>query len=196
MDFNTVVYETINNFRIRPESYFPTLMKLKITMSQLSKTKKNVDFVKEIDSFMSLIEKLPALQAIHLNPLLSKAAEKQLELFAKNGINRNVTVEETKELIAGFCENFQTAFTMVNDSEDAESTINRMVFSNYDPERNNRKAIMDRHINYIGCACKVIDGDNIVVIILSDRADEIKPKREYVYDELKQAFDHFDVQET
>ena len=46
MDFN---YETINNFRIRPESYVPTLKKLKLTMSQLSKTKKNVDFVKEID---------------------------------------------------------------------------------------------------------------------------------------------------
>ncbi len=116
MKFNTIVYETINNFRIRPESYVPTLKKLKLTMSQLSKTKKNVDFVKEIDSFMSLIEKLPALQAIYLNPLLCKADEKKLEIFAKKGVNRNVGVAETKELLSEFCENYQTAFMMVNDS--------------------------------------------------------------------------------
>jgi Ca2+-binding EF-hand superfamily protein len=196
MDFNKVVYETINNFRIRPESYVPTLKKLKLTMSQLSKTKKNVDFVKEIDSFMNLIEKLPALQAIHLNPLLCKAAEKQLEKFDKTGVTRDVSTTETKALLLDFVENVQTAFMVINDSEDAESTINRMIFSNYDPEKKNRAAIMNRYINYLGVATKIIDGDNMVVIILSDKADEIKPKREYVYDELKQAFDHFDIHES
>jgi Ca2+-binding EF-hand superfamily protein len=196
MDFNTIVYETVNNFRIRPNSYIPTLEKLKLTMGRLGKNQKNINFIKDIDSFISLVDKLPALQAIHINPSLCKAAEKQLEQFVKNGVNRNISTSETKELLADFCENFKTAFTVVNDSEDADSTINRIIFSNYDPEKNNRKAIMDRFINYMGVATKMIDGDNIVVIILSDKADEIKPKREYANDELKNSFDYFDVHET
>jgi Ca2+-binding EF-hand superfamily protein len=196
MSFQQDALDYLNEFRRKPASFISTLEKVKLNLGQMSKNSKTVEFIKDIESFIPIISKSSGLPTFTLSKDLSAAAQKQLDNYANSSVEHNIKQSELVNLLKQFCEGFETVYMLVNDIDEADEVLTRMIFSNNDKEKKNRKALLDKAINFVGIADKVIDGDNYVMLILADNATEIKPKKSYEgLDELKQAFDFFDVNE-
>ena len=196
-NFTEETLNYFNEFRRNPSSIIDSLNKIKLNLTRMSKSQKTTDFLKEIDRFIPEVQNLKSLPELTLNKHLTNAAEKQLEIFFEsNQVVRDLKEADVNNTVSAFAEGFTVAYMAINDADDADSVLNRLIFSNYDKNKRNKKAILDSTCKFIGIAQKYIDGENIVVIVLTDVANDIKPKREYVYDELKQAFDLFDYNET
>jgi Ca2+-binding EF-hand superfamily protein len=197
MSFQQDVFTFLNEFRKNPSTFIETLEKVKLNLKQMSKNSKTTEFIKDIDSFVPVISKASGLTPFALSKELSAAAQKQIDGYVENGVQYNVKQTELVSLLKEFCEGFTDAFILVNDAEEAEEVLTRMIFANSDKEKKNRKALLDPRMTSVGIAQRTIDGDNYVVLILTDTAAEVKPKQAVQgLDELKQAFDFFDVNES
>jgi Ca2+-binding EF-hand superfamily protein len=197
MSFEQDVLSYLNDFRKKPSSFIETLEKVKLNLSQMSKNSKTVEFIKDIENFIPLIAKSASLSQFTLSNELSLAADKQLEAFSNSSIQYNLKPADVDKLLKEFCEGASEAAVLTNDIDDADEVLTRMIFSNNDKEKKNRKLLLDTKLKFVGIAQRVIDGDNIVMLILADNVTAIKPKESLKgLDELKQAFDFFDVNES
>jgi Ca2+-binding EF-hand superfamily protein len=187
----------INEFRRTPSSIIENLNKIKLNLNRMSKSQKTTDFLKDIDRFIPEVQNLKSLPEFTLNKHLNHAAEKQLErFFEAKQINRDQSDAEVNKVVSAFAEGFNVAYMLINDADDADSVLNRLIFSNYDKNKRNKKGLLDSTCKFIGIAERTFEGENIVIVVITDAANEIKPKREYVNDELKQSFDLFDYNQT
>jgi centrin-3 len=197
MSFEQDAIKFLNEFRRKPASFIDTLEKVKLNLSQMSKNTKTQDFIRDIDSFIPIISKTSGLSQFTLSKELSSAASKQLEAFASSHVQYELKQSELTNLLKQFCEGVQDSYILINDIDDADSVLTRMIFSNNDKEKKNRKALLDPRMNFVGIGQHVIDGDNFVILILADNVESVRAKQSYQgLEELKQAFDFFDVNES
>jgi Ca2+-binding EF-hand superfamily protein len=197
MSFHEEVLTQLNDFREKPATFIETLEKVKLNLGQMSKNSKTTEFIKDIDSFIPVITKASGLAEFKPSQELRAAALQQLDNFSENGVQYNIKQAELVNLLKEYCEGFNNVAMLINDAEEAEEVLTRMVFANTDKEKKNRKALLDPKMTYVGIGDKNIDGDNYVIIIVADNVTKIKPKETIQgIDELKQAFDFFDVNES
>jgi Ca2+-binding EF-hand superfamily protein len=197
MSFQQDALKYLNDFRKKPSSFIDALEKVKLNLGQMSKNSKTVEFIKDIDSFIPIIAKSPGLTQFTLSKELTAAANKKLDDFAETSVQYNMKESEVANLVKKFCEGFTALAFLVNDIDDADSVLTRMIFANSDKEKKNRKALLDTKFAYIGIAQKMVDGDNYVVLLLADNVEDSKPKQSFQgLEELRQAFDFFDVNES
>jgi centrin-3 len=197
MSFQQDVLKYLNDFRKKPSTFIDTLEKVKLNLGQMSRNTKTQDFIKDIDSFIPVISKSAGLAQFALSKELTAAGDKQLSIFAETSVDFNLRPTAVEGLVKQFCEGFNEVALLVNDIDEADSVLTRMIFANSDKEKKNRKALLNGQFHHVGISQKIIDGDNYVIVLLADEIHEVKPKQSYSgLEELKQAFDFFDVNES
>jgi len=199
---NTVLKD-INSIRTNP----PSLNKqFEVMKTALTRFKGQEGFVKDIETYLSFLNTAKPVGAVVQNSILNIIAEKQLELF-EQGTPFSAFAEK-KELEARgnlYVDGFSKIEQICDEgASTANDVINKVMFNKNDKDKKNRKNILDASLKQVGMAHREIDGDNFICVVFVDRAYEkevIKPvvvvKSKYRgdqnLDELKQAFDLFDV---
>ena len=151
---------------------------------------------------MSSAKPVPALGG---NDLLNRIAEKQLDQIEageefSNFVGKDQLARRANEFIEGFSKIEQVADEGADGPHDV---INKIMFNKKDKDKKGRNVLLDASLKHIGFAHRKIKGDNIFVAVLVDKFD-LKQKTKIVekpkkkkdgknLDELKQAFDLFDV---
>jgi len=164
----------------------------------LSRFKAQESLVKDIDAFLKQAETFQSLGTLTVNRALTAIAEKQIEIF-EGGVKFNAFIDkpvlETRaaEYIEGYTKLEQVA------DEGAETfadVINKIMFNKNDPKKVGKNILLNESLKFIGFAHKVIKNSNYFVAVLADKVVEKKRKTSGGNtDELKAAFDCFDVME-
>ena len=81
MNFTDQIISEINKFRINPKSIQQRIQLFKLGLSRL---RSNDPFLKEIDTFISDINKMFPMRPLHKNETLTKIAKNEIEIFIKN----------------------------------------------------------------------------------------------------------------
>jgi centrin-1 len=210
MSFTEEVLKQLNNFRKRPYTFITTLDNLKQN-TKVPESIKNKDLNKEIDNFIQVLDKTKPLPALENSPALEKLAQKQLEnLSTSRSIVKVIEDQELTKYASKYIGGFQTINILINDVTNINDTLTQLMFCKEDTHKRNRHALIDPTLSFVGIANKEIKGENIVIVILADvvyvrntkSLSEHRPKiafndrSKYNNDELKQAFDEFDVYKT
>jgi Ca2+-binding EF-hand superfamily protein len=200
--FREELLEDLNKFRRDPSSVIKRLEIGKIGVSRMA----NVEsFIKSLEELIWRLKTLNPLTSFITSPGLCKAAEKTLDLVAKN-----LYSAEGKELEAklqGCVENWGRVVCIAdNGSEDATDVITRLLLDRNDSRRVNSSTLVDPSLRWVGIAVRNHgdDGDKLVSIVFADRCDEFTVKRktsrfrlsDEELTELKRAFDMYDVEGT
>lgn len=190
--YNDTILESINNFRKNPGSsqkYFQTLAKA------LKRAKKE-EQGKELEAYSNEITSIPSNTPLQVSNGLQRTAEDQLlNIIKGTGKVGIMTDLKLKERCDYFTTSNDGALSMA-DSGELDSFICRVAVSELDPNRRIREAVTSEDYQFIGVASCDYKDDPITVIVLATdvvEAEEI----DYGEDqELKEAFDLFDVWNT
>lgn len=191
-DFIKDVLKDINALRSVNQDM---LAKMETTKKGFSRMKANDALVKDMTEFLSQMGNAKPVASLSLSRGLSEIAQKQIELFTKGKfsdatINNDLLRERASEFAGGFDKIFQ-----ISDSgaDTAQDVVNKVVFNKNDKKKDNRRNLLDPDYRQIGLAHAVIKGDNVVVIVLADKASNKTKAKSGDTSELKEAFDLFDV---
>jgi Ca2+-binding EF-hand superfamily protein len=191
----------LNKFRKDPSSVVKRLELGKLGISRMS----NVEaFSKSLDELIAKLKRLDSLPSFLPSPGLCKAAERTLDLVAKNLYSANGKDLESK--LQGCVQNYGKVICLAdNGSEDPSDVITRLLLDRNDTLRNNSTTLLNSSYRMVGIAVRPYeDTDKLVSIIFADECDEYsvkkKQSRHRLTDdeltELKRAFDMYDVEGT
>lgn len=179
----------LNKWRRNPQSIAKQCELVKKGMSRFNAKD---PFIGEIDSFISSIPKLPEMNELELNPELTKAAEIQVQEFAKNEkYNRYQKGNALKKILPeGYLK--QNPGLVADDGADEPSAVaSKILLNKQDKGKVGRELLSNPDYTQVGLAQTVVDDENYVVIILADdKVVSELPDGDLT--ELKQAFDLFD----
>lgn len=179
----------LNKWRRNPQSIAKQCELVKKGMSRFNAKD---PFIGEIDSFISSISKLPEMNELELNPELTKAAEIQVQEFAKNEkYNRYQKGNALRKIVPeGYLK--QNPGLVADDGADEPSGVtSKILLNKLDKGKVGRELLSNPDYTQVGLAQTSVDDENYVVIILAD--DKVVSELpEGDLTELKQAFDLFD----
>lgn len=185
----------INNLRQKPKDFIPTIK----TAAKALKRVKRTQAASELDKFAVDLETIEAVNPLILSQNLCQLCDEELEIMIKE--NRDSTikpqkqlVEDASKIVKGF-----TKLYMAFDYGGFDFLISRMIVSEYDPQRNNKKNFMSDEYSYIGIShVNLPDDEEACVLMFADHVDEIEHSEFHFenFVSLKKAFDSFDVRKT
>jgi Ca2+-binding EF-hand superfamily protein len=194
--FSISVLDALNNFRANPTSISKKCENLK---KALSRARSTDPMIKDIDNYMYLLKSSDAVHSLKLSENLCEAAENELDIIEQGEFNFETDQNEFESRMKNFCKGFKNVFYVADQgSDEPEDVISRVLLNKKDTKKKNRKLLLDEQIYFMGVAHRIIDETNtIVLIFVNDMVEQkqgnvVKRDRGNV-DELKQAFDLFDV---
>ena len=207
--FAKSVLSELNKFRNSPESISKQISVFKTGLSRL---KKKDPFLKEIDSFLSSLPKLPKMKDLTLNKDLTNSAEKEMKVYLDD--EEYPTIQEGNELQGKIPNTFlksEPVMIFNEGADDAESVLLQTLLNKNDNNKVGRTAITDPEYTQIGVYHENVNETNFVVLIFAKGESDNKavttlkagavPSKKVVTShitenedltELKQAFDLFD----
>ena len=191
-EYNKTVLETINKFRVNPMSFQKNL----ITMSKALIRAKQSNEGNELQEFANNLGSYSALEELNPSVGLQKTAEDQLLNIIKGkskiGVMSDMKLKER-------CNYFTTSNDGAIESADhgdIDNLLSRMIISDFDPQRKVRAALLNAEYKHIGVASADFGDEPVSVVVFATDVVEIE-EIDYGEDqELKDAFDLFDVYHT
>ena len=195
MSFKDKVLVELNKFRTQPKSIEQRVQTFRLGLSRL---RARDPFLLEIDAFISSLNDLKAMPPLVLNEVLSKSAEKQVEIFSRDedSYNSHVSGEKLRGIIPDQYVS-QNCALMANSADEPATIINQILLNKMDKFKIGRIFLTNPRYTQVGIAHIEKDEENYVVVILA-QAEAKKRKAIPLPDgdltELKHAFDLFDVE--
>jgi Ca2+-binding EF-hand superfamily protein len=199
--FRDELLEELNTFRRNPASVVKKLELGKLGVSRMAGTE---GFQRSLEDLIGRLKTLSSLPTLIPSPGLCKAAERTLDLVAKNLYSANG--KELEQRLQGCVENWNKVVCLAdNGSEDPCDVITRLLLDRNDHQRNNSTTLLTPEFRWVGIAVRNYqESDKLISIIFADQCDEHtvqrKTSRYRLPDdeltELKRAFDMYDVEGT
>jgi Ca2+-binding EF-hand superfamily protein len=202
--FCQTVFNDLNDIRKNPSVYIKRFEVVRTGLSRF-KTSSTSEMLKDIEAFNKYLAELGSITELTFSPGLSKAAENQLEIFEHNKkvyqeFAQHELEQRAKEHVSGFI----TVFQITDEGAEGPSdVINKVILNRKDKDKKNRKFILDPEVRFVGIAHRVLDKENVTVIIFADKIFEKKARKplrkrspDEDLEEIKKAFDWFDVEKT
>ena len=185
----------INKFRTNPKSIEQRVQTFRLGLSRL---RGRDPFLLEIDAFISSLNDLKPMPPFQLNELLSKAAEKQVEIFSRDedSYNSYISGETLRGIIPDQYVS-QNCALMANSADEPETIINQILLNKMDKFKIGRIFLTNPRYRQVGIAHLEKDDENYVVVILAQTEAKKRkaiPLPDGDLTELKNAFDLFDFE--
>ena len=195
MNFTDQIISEINKFRINPKSIQQRIQLFKLGLSRL---RSNDPFLKEIDTFISDINKMFPMRPLHKNETLTKIAKNEIEIFIKNEnlYEKFIYGNNLKGIIPDYYLNENCCLISDFGFDEPASLVNKLLLNKIDKEKLGRKFLTKSKYTQIGIANAVKNSENYIIIILAENQAKMRsniPLPEGDLTELKQAFDFFDI---
>ena len=195
MNFTDQIISEINKFRINPKSIQQRIQLFKLGLSRL---RSNDPFLKEIDTFISDINKMFPMRPLHKNETLTKIAKNEIEIFIKNEnlYEKFIYGNNLKGIIPDYYLNENCCLISDFGFDEPGSLVNKLLLNKIDKEKLGRKFLTKSKYTQIGIANAVKNSENYIIIILAENQAKMRsniPLPEGDLTELKQAFDFFDI---
>ncbi len=192
--FVDAIFKDINIFRENPNSLTKRLGNVKLAMSRF---KGNDQVVKDIDNYLYFLKTAIGVKPVVLNTKLCEAAVKELEIIKGGDFSFEVDQKNFEGRVEGLVHGYtKVSYVADQGAEDPAYIIGKILFNKKDVKKRSRKVLLDEDLKYVGIAHKVIAEENTVVMVFVDNIEEPQPverKDRGNVDELKLAFDYFDV---
>ena len=189
------IVETINLLRTNPLAFKSTALTVSKALKRIKKNKP----AQELEEFANELDNLEPLHPLKLNKGLNKLCQQELDNIVKNKKKDNIikNFEQLKKDGSKFVKNFNKLF-MSYDKGELDFLVCRIIVSEYDTLKQNRKNYLSNDYNYVGVAFhEDSEGEENTVIIFADYVEEIYEDFTFEdFSELKKAFDLFDINKT
>jgi Ca2+-binding EF-hand superfamily protein len=184
------ILNLINEVRVDPTAHNQKFEVIKAGYSIV----KNSPVPKEIDAYLKYSANLGAVKPLSLSEGLCRLAESQLRSFIeKNQAEKGFDTVNVKKRAVDFVDKSGNILQVVESVPKTPiETMGKLFFNPMDKDKKFRAAIQNNNYTKVGIAHAYIRGDDIIVIIFCDKCLE---KVRTDLDELKKAFDIFDVNE-
>lgn len=185
------ILDLINEVRVDPTAHNQKFEVIKAGYSIV----KNSPVPKEIDSYLRYSSNLGTVKPLSLSEGLCRLAESQLRTFIeKNQADKGFDTVNVKKRAIDFVDKPGNILQVVESVPKAPIEImGKLFFNPMDKDKKFRSAIQSNNYTKVGIAHAFFKGDDIIVIIFCEKCLE-KVKTDL--DELKKAFDIFDVNDT
>ena len=195
MSFKEQLLSEANKFRTNPKSIEQRVQTFRLGLSRL---RARDPFLLEIDAFISSLNDLKPMPPLKLNEVLSKAAEKQIEKFARDedSYNSYVSGENLRGIIPDSYIS-QNCALIANSADEPATIINQILLNKLDKFKIGRIFLTNPRYTQIGIGHLNKDDENYVVVILAQAETKKRkaiPLPEGDLTELKHAFDLFDFE--
>lgn len=188
-----LVLNKLNELRTDPKQFKKEVSTLSKAMRRIKK-KQMAD---ELDKYLIELDTSEPVNPVQLSPALCELCEVELDRYIKEQREPgHKPYEDLKREAEKYVKGFKKLY-MAYENGGCDMLIGRMVCSEYDPGKLNKKNFMDVDYNFVGIAYKIFTNeDEVVVIMMADFIDEEDHFHFDDYSDLKVAFDSFDVHKT
>lgn len=183
------ILETVNTLRTDPKGVKPKI----VTVSKAMRRIKKVAAADELDKFAKEIDDLEPVPALKFSEGLSLFCEQQLDFMIKEKKeNMFKPFEELKKEATKYVKGFNKLY-LSYDKGGVDFLVARMIVSEYDPQKQNKRNYLSPEYGYIGISTKEFEDDDVTVVIFADYVEDIEQLDFNKFKELKKAYDCFDV---
>ena len=188
LKLSNTVLENINSFRTNPIS---AQRSLQISSKAMSKSK-NTEGSRMIEEFLKDLGNYSSLKTLSLSKGLSKAAEEHLKRIVRG--KNIITNSDLNSFIKPFIKN-QKNLKEVNVEGDIEFVVS-LIVSGSNKSNNYISSLINENGSFIGVACAEVENFTYTVLYFADSLEEIEDINYGEDQELKEAFDLFDIYST
>ena len=192
--FERDIVSEINLFRENPKSI---QHQIELLQKGISRLRAKDPFLKEIDDFIKIIDRIPKMNQLQINKSLCQVAREEVKKYTRNESTYNPYLmgEQLKGIVpSGFLEQ-NAALIADSGADEAETIVPKLLLNQGDKDKKGRQMLFTPDYTQIGVANREFEGENYYVIIFAnnDCIEEGEPELPNAdLTELKQAFDLYD----
>ena len=194
MKFEKDILSELNSFRENPKSI---QHQIEVLAKGISRLRPNDPFLKEIDDFISTIDRIPKMSQVTLNRTLCQIARDEVKKYSRNesAYTPYLTGNQLKGIVPGGFLDQNVALIADSGADEAETVVPKLLLNKMDKEKKGRKILCTPEYTQVGIASSEFEGENYYVLLLANNdveetGDPELPNVDLT--ELKQAFDLFD----
>ena len=203
--FEKDIFSHLNTFRQNPKSI---QHQIEVLRKGISRLKPNDPFLKEIDSFVSTLDKIQKMSPLNLNHTLSQIAREEVKKYSRNESTYNpyLNGDQLKGIIPPEYLSQNPGLIADSGADEAETVVAKLLLNRIDKDKKGRKMLCSPDYSQVGIANTEFEGENYYVIIFAnkDAAKQPQPSagkgNENVImssgngiEEIKEAFELFNV---
>ena len=205
MKFEKDIFSHLNTFRQNPKSI---QHQIEVLRKGISRLKPNDPFLKEIDSFVSTLDKIQKMSPLNLNHTLSQIAREEVKKYSRNESTYNpyLNGDQLKGIIPPEYLSQNPGLIADSGADEAETVVAKLLLNRIDKDKKGRKMLCSPDYSQVGIANTEFEGENYYVIIFAnkDAAKQPQPSagkgNEKIImssgngiEEIKEAFELFNV---
>ena len=205
MKFEKDIFSHLNTFRQNPKSI---QHQIEVLRKGISRLKPNDPFLKEIDSFVSTLDKIQKMSPLNLNHTLSQIAREEVKKYSRNESTYNpyLNGDQLKGIIPPEYLSQNPGLIADSGADEAETVVAKLLLNRIDKDKKGRKMLCSPEYSQVGIANTEFEGENYYVIIFANKAAAKQPQpsagkgNEKVImssgngiEEIKEAFELFNV---
>ena len=205
MKFEKDIFSHLNTFRQNPKSI---QHQIEVLRKGISRLKPNDPFLKEIDSFVSTLDKIQKMSPLNLNHTLSQIAREEVKKYSRNESTYNpyLNGDQLKGIIPPEYLSQNPGLIADSGADEAETVVAKLLLNRIDKDKKGRKMLCSPEYSQVGIANTEFEGENYYVIIFANKEAAKQPQQsagkgnEKVImssgngiEEIKEAFELFNV---
>lgn len=205
MKFEKDIFSNLNTFRQNPKSI---QHQIEVLRKGISRLKPNDPFLKEIDSFVSTLDKIQKMSPLNLNHTLSQIAREEVKKYSRNESTYNpyLNGDQLKGIIPPEYLSQNPGLIADSGADEAETVVAKLLLNRIDKDKKGRKMLCSPDYSQVGIANTEFEGENYYVIIFANKAAAKQPQpsagkgNEKIImssgngiEEIKEAFELFNV---
>ena len=203
MKFEKDIFSHLNTFRQNPKSI---QHQIEVLRKGISRLKPNDPFLKEIDSFVSTLDKIQKMSPLNLNHTLSQIAREEVKKYSRNESTYNpyLNGDQLKGIIPPEYLSQNPGLIADSGADEAETVVAKLLLNRIDKDKKGRKMLCSSEYSQVGIASTEFSGENYYVIIFANKEAVKQPQpstgNEKIImssgngiEEIKEAFELFNV---
>ena len=205
MKFEKDIFSHLNTFRQNPKSI---QHQIEVLRKGISRLKPNDPFLKEIDSFVSTLDKIQKMSPLNLNHTLSQIAREEVKKYSRNESTYNpyLNGDQLKGIIPPEYLSQNPGLIADSGADEAETVVAKLLLNRIDKDKKGRKMLCSPEYSQVGIANTEFEGENYYVIIFANKEAAKQPQQsagkgnEKIImssgngiEEIKEAFELFNV---
>ena len=175
MKFEKDIFSHLNTFRQNPKSI---QHQIEVLRKGISRLKPNDPFLKEIDSFVSTIDKIQKMSPLNLNHTLSQIAREEAKKYSRNESTYNPYLSGTqlKEIVPPEYLSQNPGLIADSGADEAETVVAKLLLNRSDKDKKGRKMLCSPEYSQVGIANTEFAGENYYVIIFANKDAAKQPQ--------------------
>ena len=176
MKFEKDIFSHINTFRQNPKSI---QHQIEVLRKGISRLKPNDPFLKEIDSFVSTIDKIQKMSPLNLNITLNQIASEEVKKYSRNESTYNpyLSGAQLKEIVPPEYLSQNPGLIADSGADEAETVVAKLLLNRMDKDKKGRKMLCSPEYSQVGIGSTKFEGENYYVIIFANKDASKQPQQ-------------------